>query len=585
MRARRTVALALTGLLAAATLAACSSGDGNNASNTSGSAATVLNVGMPNGPQTENHNPFLGSSSGASLGYRWMIFEPLVMINGIKPTEPGKPWLATEWKWDANFTKLSFTIRDGVKWSDGQPMTAEDVAYSFQLRKDHEALNTDAIPYGTITQTGNKVDLTFPRSQFTNQNKILTVFVVPKHQWSTLKDPTQDTLKSPIGTGPYTVKSFTPQTTTLTVRDSYWQDLPKVKELRYTSYNDNNAQTTALANGASEWSFVFVPNVKAVYQDKDPANHKLWFPANLGIHGLWINTTRKPFDNPALRRAMDKVINRDDIFQQGEAGYFYPKVESVTGIPTPAGAPFIAPDYKDKNHSVDVEGAKKDLTDAGFKLEGDTLKDPTGKPVTITLTDPAGWSDYITDLEIIKDNLSTIGIKATVDKANQDAWTKNIDEGNFDAAMHWTNGGATPYDIYQNIMDGKILKPVGKGGVSGNYGRFNSPEATKALDQYANAADDATRTTALNTLQKIMVEQMPMIPTSASNVGGLYSTKNWVGWPDEQNQYGPAQPTQQNALQIVLNLKPAGSSVRPDRGAGPRRSGARGATIWGDPKS
>jgi peptide/nickel transport system substrate-binding protein len=559
MRARRTVALALTGLLAAAALAACSNGDGNKTNSGSSTGATVLNIGMPNGPQTENHNPFLGSSAGASLGYRWMIFEPLVMINGIKPTEPGKPWLATEWKWDANYTKLSFTIRDGVKWSDGQPMTADDVAYSFQLRKDHDGLNQDAIPYGSITATGNKVDLTFPRSQFVNQNKILTVFVVPKHQWSTIKDPTQDTLKSPIGTGPYTVKSFTPQTTTLTLRDSYWQALPKVKELRYTSYNDNNAQTTALANGASEWSFVFVPNVKTVYQDKDPKNHKLWFPANLGIHGLWINTTKKPFDNPALRRAMNLVINRDDIFQQGEAGYFYPKIESVTGIPTPAGESFIAPEYKDKNHSVDVEGAKKELSAAGFKLEGDVLKDSTGKPVTITLTDPAGWSDYQTDLEIIKDNLSTIGIKATIDKANQDAWFKNIDTGNFDAAMHWTNGGATPFDIYQNIMDGKILKPVGKGGVSGNYGRFNSPDATKALDQYANAADDATRTAALNTLQKIMVEQMPVIPTSASNVGGLYSTKNWVGWPDEQNQYGPAQPTQQNALQIILNLKPAGS--------------------------
>ncbi|HEY3559269.1 MAG TPA: ABC transporter substrate-binding protein [Kribbella sp.] len=559
MRARRSVALALAGLLAAATLAACSNGDGKTTNSAASTGATVLNVGMPNGPQTENHNPFLGSSSGASLGYRWMIFEPLVMINGIKPTEPGKPWLATEWKWDANYTKLSLTIRDGVKFSDGQPMTADDVAYSFQIRKDNEALNSDAIPYGTITASGNKVDLTFTRSQFTNQNKILTVFVIPKHQWSTIKDPSQDTLKNPIGTGPYTVKSFTPQTTTLTLRDSYWQDLPKVKELRYTSYNDNNAQTTALANGSSEWSFVFVPNVKAVYQNKDPKNHKLWFPANLGIHGLWINTTRKPFDNPALRRAMNLVINRDDIFNQGEAGYFYPKVESMTGIPTPAGESFIAPEYKDLKHKVDVDAAKKELTDAGFKLEGDALLDPTGKPVTITLTDPAGWSDYITDLEIIKDNLSTIGIKATVDKANQDAWFKNIDEGNFDAAMHWTNGGATPYDIYQNIMDGKILKPVGKGGVSGNYGRFNSPEATKALEAYANAADDATRTTALNTLQKIMVEQMPIIPTSASNVGGLYSTKNWVGWPDEQNQYGPAQPTQQNALQIVLNLKPAGS--------------------------
>lgn len=557
MRARRSVALALTGVLAAVTLAACSNGDNSNSNAGSGSTSTVLNVGMPNGPQTENHNPFLGSSSGASLGYRWMIYEPLVMLNGIKPQEAGKPWLATEWKWADNFTKLSFTVRDGVKWSDGQPMTAEDVAYSFQLRKDNEGLNSDAIPYGSITQTGNKVDLTFTRSQFVNQSKLLTVFVVPKHQWSTFKDPNLDTVKDPIGTGPYKLKSFTPQTTTLELRDSYWQELPKVKELRYTSYNDNNAQTTALANGAAEWSFVFVPNYKAVYVDKDPEHHKLWFPANLGIHGLWINTTKKPFDNPALRRAMDKVINRDDIFTQGEAGYFYPKVESVTGIPTPAGESFIAAEFKDKKHAVDVDGAKKELTDAGFKLEGDTLKDPSGKPVTITLTNPAGWSDYVTDLEIIKDNLTQIGIKATVDKANQDAWFKAVDEGNFDATMHWTNGGATPYDIYQNIMDGKILKPVGKGGVSGNYGRFNNPEATKALDAYANATDDAARTAALNTLQKIMVEQMPIIPTSASNVGGMYSTKNWVGWPDEQNQYAPAQPTQQNALQIVLNLKSA----------------------------
>ncbi|WP_328991896.1 ABC transporter substrate-binding protein [Kribbella sp. NBC_01245] len=556
MRARRTVALALAGVLAVA-MAACS-GESNNNSGSNG-PATVLNVGMPNGPQTENHNPFLGSSSGASLGYRWMIYEPLVMLNSIKPAEEGKPWLATEWKWADNFTKLSFTIRDGVKWSDGKPMSAEDVAYTFELRKKNAGLNPEAIPYGEIKQTGSKVDLTFTKSQFVNQAKVLTTFVIPKHIWSAVKDPTTDVVKNPIGTGPYTLKSFTPQTTTLTVRAEYWQELPKVKELRYTSYNDNNAQTTALANGASEWSFVFIPNYKTVYVDKDPAHHKLWFPANLGIHGLWINTQKKPFDNPALRRAMDKVINRDDIFLQGEAGYFYPKIESVTGIPTPAGESFIAPEFKDAMHKVDVEGAKKELAAAGFKLEGDVLSDPSGKPVTITLTDPAGWSDYITDLEIIKDNLSTIGIKATVDKANQDAWFKAVDEGNFDATMHWTNGGATPYDIYQNIMDGKIYKPLGKGGVSGNYGRFQNAEATKALDEYANATNDAARTKALNTLQKIMVEQMPMVPTSASNVGGMYNTKNWIGWPDEQNQYAPAQPTQQNALQIVLNLKPAAS--------------------------
>ncbi len=143
--------------------------------------------------------------------------------------------------------------------------------------------------------------------------------------WSAIKDPSTDAVKNPIGTGPYTLKSFTPQTTTLAVRDAYWQDLPKVKELRYTSYTDNNAQTTALANGSSEWSFVFIPNFKTVFVDKDPEHHKVWAPAMLGIHGLYINTTKKPFDNPALRQAMDMVINREDIFTQGEAGLLLPE--------------------------------------------------------------------------------------------------------------------------------------------------------------------------------------------------------------------------------------------------------------------
>jgi peptide/nickel transport system substrate-binding protein len=204
-----------------------------------------------------------------------------------------------------------------------------------------------------------------------------------------------------------------------------------------------------------------------------------------------------------------------------------------------------------------VDGAKALLQGAGFKVVGGALQDPTGKKVTITLSDPSGWSDYQTDLEIIKDNLSQIGIAATIDKADQNAWFGNVDTGNFGAVLHWTNGGATPYDIFENIMDGALYKPVGTSGVGGNYGRFQDPAATAALQQYANATDDATRTTALNTLQQIMVDQMPMVPLMAANAGGEYSTKNWVGWPDDSNAYAPAQPTLINALDIVLHLTPA----------------------------
>jgi len=556
MRVHR-VALALSGVLAVATLvAACGSGGGGSTGASSNPNA-VLNVGMPNGPLTDNNNPFISSSSGAKLGFRYMIYEPLAMMNPVQPAAPGKPWLATSWQWSNNFSQLSLNVRQNVKWSDGQAMTADDVAYTFQLLKQYPALNTNAIPYQDITTSGNTVTVTFPASQFVNQSKILTTFVVPKHQWSTMANPATDPVLQPVGTGPYTMKSFTSQTVIVSERSSYWQALPKVKEIRYTSYNDNNAQTTALATGAAEWSFVFIPNVKAVYTSKDSAHYQIWFPATLGTHGLWFNTTKAPLNNPALRRAISMVINRTDIFNEGEAGYFYPPVTNITGIPTPSGNSFISSQYKNNTVKVDVPGAKKTLTDAGFTFSGNTLMDPTGKPVTFTLSDPSGWSDYQTDLAIIKDNVAQIGINASIDKASEDAWTKNVDTGQFDAVMHWTNAGATPYDEYETILDGALFKPVGTAGVNGNYGRYQNSTATAALQQYATASDDTARTAALNSLQQIMVEQMPMIPTSAANAGGEYSTKHWLGWPSAQNPYSPAQPTLPNSLDIVLHLTPA----------------------------
>ncbi|BCJ55508.1 peptide ABC transporter substrate-binding protein [Actinoplanes sp. NBRC 14428] len=560
MQRRKLFAVALAGVLASGGLAACS--DSPNAGNKNASGGnTFLTVGMPNGPQTENHNPFLTTSAGASLGYRWMLYEPLMMWNPVKPADPAKPWLATGAEWAPDFKKVTITVRDNATWSDGQKVTAEDVAFTFNLIKKNDAINLAATPYGEVTATGNTVTVTFKSSMFVYKDKWLgQTPIVPKHVWEKISDPSKDPNKNPVGSGPYTLKSFTPQTTTLSVRtEGYWQALPQVKELRYTSYTDNNAQTTALSDGSNEWSFVFIPNYKTVFLDKDPAHYKVWAPPVLGIHGLYINTTKKPFDDPKLRQAMNMVVNREDIFNQAEAGYFHPLITSVTGLPSPAGDAFIAPEYKGKNQTVDVPGAKALLEQAGYKLNGNTLNDPSGKPVKLTLTDPSGWSDYQTSLEIVKSNLAEIGIQASVDKANQDAWFRNVEEGNFDATFRWTNGGSTPWDIYQTVMDGKVMKPIGTAAPGGNFGRFKSDAATKAIADYANASDDAARTTALNTLQKIFVEQVPMIPVGADNVGMAYSTKNWVGWPDDTNPYGAGQPTQANALDVVLHLKPANS--------------------------
>ncbi|MDI6101579.1 ABC transporter substrate-binding protein [Actinoplanes sp. NEAU-A12] len=562
MQRRRLFAVALAGVLASGGLTACSSDSPNANRNAENSKqAGFLSIGMPNGTVTESNNPFVQTSAAASLGYRWMLYEPLGQWNNTKPSDPLTPWLASSITWSADYKTVDLVIRDGATWSDGKPLTAEDVVFTHNLIKSNEALNLFAIPYDQITAEGNKVKMTFTSSQFTTHHKVIgQTPIVPKHVWEKIADPAADPIKDPVGSGPYTLKSFSQQAAILGARESgYWGTAPKVKELRYTSYADNNAQATALASGQSEWSFVFIPNYQQTFVSKDPEHYKVWAPGVLGIHGLYLNTTKKPFDDPALRRAMNMVINRNDIFVQAEAGYFHPEIKSVTGLPEGAGDAYIADEYKGKTFTVDVEGAKKLLTESGYQLEGTTLKDKSGQPVTIKLSDPAPWSDYQTTLEIIKSNLAEIGIAATVEKPNQTVWDANVQKGDFEGSVRWTNGGSTPFDIYQTVMDGDLYKPLGTPAQQGNFGRFQSPEATAALKAYSNATDETARKTALATIQKIFVEQAPMLPIGSDNVGAAYSTKNWIGWPTDADSYAPAQPTQAASLMVVLKLQPANS--------------------------
>lgn len=567
MQRRKLFAVAAAGMIVAGGLAAC--GDSPNAQNAKSSTGgrDYLTIGMPNGNQTENNNPFATTSSAGAMAYQWLMYEPLQQFNPARPAEPNKPWLASSVKWADDYKSADVTVRDNAKWQDGQPLTADDVAFTFNLLKNTDPknpnpLNQYVIPYVDATASGNTVHVTFSSNMFVNQNKIMAQTpIVPKHIWSTIKDPSKDTIAKPVGSGPYVLKSFTQAGATLDLRTDggYWQNLPKVKEIRAVSYSTNDTQATALANDSSEWSFVFIPNVQKVYVGVDPAHHHVWAPGVLGIHGLWLNTTVKPFNDVKLRQAMNMVINRADIFNQAESGYFHPEIKSVTGLPDGSGDAFIAPDYKGKTLSVDVAGAKTLLQGAGYKLNGDTLTDPSGKPVTIKLTDPAPWSDYQTSLTLIQSNLAEIGIKATVDKANQDAWNDNVNKGNFEATMHWTNSGATPYDIYQTIMDGSLLKPIGTASNQGNFGRFDNKEATAALQTYANASSDADRTAALNTLEKIFVEQVPMLPVGSDNVGMAYNDKYWTGWPSDSDPYSGGQPTQPYESLILQHLTPASS--------------------------
>ena len=205
------------------------------------------------------------------------------------------------------------------------------------------------------------------------------------------------------------------------------------------------------------------------------------------------------------------------------------------------------------------DAAVKLLTDAGYTWKDGALIDPKGAPVSFTLQDPQGWNDYVTGIQLAATQIkSTLGADAKVATPDADTWFANMASGNFDAALHWTGSGSNPWHIYDDVMNSSYLDQAADGKVSDNFGRYSNPEATALLKEYAQASDDGARTAALNKLQKIFVDDVPAIAIGTHPQLAEYNTRKFTGWPSEQNQYATADPTQPSAVQVLMNLKPAG---------------------------
>lgn len=555
--------LAAITVVAALALTGCStSGDTKETPDATGAPSSTpgaaLTIAKPDGAiATESNNPWVGDSSALKLGYINSILEPLAIVNLVDASAKVQPWLASELAWSEDFKSLELTARDGVKWNDGEDFTAEDIAYTFQLLKDKPELDTASLGIQDITVDGSKVTLTFENSMYVKQDKVLHKYIVPKHIWEKVADPATDANLNPVGTGPYTLKNFTTQSVELAARDDYWGGELAVPTLFYVSYNDNTALTTALASGDADWAQAFIPNVQAAYLDKDPEHNVYWAAAGLGIDTMFVNTQEKPFNDVAFREAVNMVIDRG-LHQQIAREGGVPELTSVTGLPTPAGDAYIQPEYQGKEFTVDVEGAKKVLTDAGYTYEGDTLKDPSGEAVTFKLSVPQGWNDYVTGISLIADSVKAIGVEATVDTPDSDSWWAAKGEGDFQAILHWTDTGATPYDLYSDIMDGRWLKPLGEA-ADYNFGRFENEQVTKDLETYANSTDANERDAALAAVQKTFVEEVPSMPIGTRPFISSYNTRNYVGWPSEDDPYVNADPTQPTSVLILTKLKPAGN--------------------------
>jgi peptide/nickel transport system substrate-binding protein len=549
-----------TVIATAATLAllatACSGSGGGGTTTADGVSDKILTIGMPNGPQQPNQNPLANGSASLSLGYAFAVYESLMQVNELKPTDPPTPWLAEKVEWNPDSTQAVITAREGVKWSDGTDFTAEDIAFSLQLRKDTKELNTDfPDQYGDITVDGNTVTVNFLSGQYVNQVKLLKLLIVPKHLWEN-EDPVTWTDDEMVGTGPFKLKSFTPQAVTLEPNTDYWGETPKVGTLRYDTFNDNAGLTTALTTGEAQWGWTFIPDYENTFIAKDPEHFHQVAGGGFGVDVLYLNNETKPFNDVAFRKALNMVVDRADI--STTAGYgVWPQIESVTGLPQPSGDAFISDEFAGEELDVDVDGAKDVLTEAGYTWDGSgALIDPDGQKVAFTLQNPTGWTDYLDALGIISEGAKKLGVEAPVEGVVQDTWFNDIIPfGNFQASLHWTDGGSTPWNMYSNIMDGASYVPLGES-ATWNFGRYKNDAVTQALADFKAGTSDEARAAALDVVQKHFVEDVPGIVIWSRPAVAQYSTVNYTGFPTDEDPYANPQPTGPQAALILSKLTP-----------------------------
>lgn len=536
-------------------LAACGGGTQNQKAQANG--PHILTVGVsPTGNFVENYNPFLSSTN--LYGTLGLLYETLTFFNRMDGSQT--PMLAQSYQMNSDATSVTFHLRSGVVWSDGQPFSSADVVFTLNLLKQNPSLDNNGL-WQTIKDVSAPdastvvVDLKNSAQPFIWYLAGQT-YIVPQHIWQNVSDPTKFTnTANPIGTGPFTLKSFTPALYKYQ-KNTHFRDAGAVQvdEVDYPAFNSNTTGELMLSNGSLDWNGVFEANIQKVYVNRDPQHNHYWFPGTQTTM-LYLNLTKFPFNDLGVRKAIAETIDRTQIQNLAESGYQIPA--SPTGLVLPANKSFLAPQYSSLAFNVSASQAATDLQSAGYVKDSSGVWAKNGKEISFTIQAPTGWSDWDTVCQIIANELGTLGMKVKVLAPSVASYITALQNGTFDTAVSWTNPGPTPYYLYNSLLNSSFTAPVGKAAAS-NYDRWSDPATDKLLKTYTSTTDTAAQQQAIYGLEQVMVEQLPSIPLVYGSNWYEYSTARFTGWPDADHPYAMPGPFNYPDIEIViLHLKAA----------------------------
>jgi peptide/nickel transport system substrate-binding protein len=539
---RGLLAIAVAGILAAG-LGACSSKAAPSASSPStGASGTLVMESSPESAITQDFNPFVSTVAAQGMGATGLIYEPLLQFDLAAPPQ-FYFWLATGYTWGNGGKSVTFTIRQGVKWSDGKPMTAADVAFTYNYVKAHAAINLAGLAISSVSTSGNTVTLTFPTAQYTNLQEIAGVPILPQSVWAGVSNPTTFTDSKPVGTGPYVLKSFTAQGFTLTKNTSYWQaSKVRVLNVYFPVYTSNTGALQALFSGAIDWTGNFIPGLQKQFVNTAPLYHHFW-EAPGSTNALMPNLHKWPTNQLAVRKAISLAINRSLVASEGEAGLENP-ITNTSGITLPTFSAWSAPAAADTVSATgSASAAAAVLTAAGYKKGSDGFFALNGQEVTVTLVSPSAYTDYAEVGSIIAQELKAAGINASFQGLTVNAWNADVADGDFSISEHWSNNGLTPYNLYDNWLNSAL--DTGNN-ATGDYERLNDPALNADLAKLAGDQTVTQQTADLAPIESYVAANLPVIPVTTASEWFEYNSQRFVGWPTQADPYETGQPSGTN---------------------------------------
>lgn len=494
----------------------------------------------------EGGNSFTRTFNPFSPTARWVstrtMYEPTMIQNYA--TGQLDPWLATGYEWSADALTLTLTLRDDVKWSDGEAFTAGDVAFTFNLMKDNPGLIGPAAgAFGQYLSAVEAVDdttvkFTFSTTYTPGLYAIVDQFIVPEHVWKDIADPVTFENSEPVGTGPFTtIDAFGTDRYQVTQNPNYWQPL-NIEGVFVQGFNGNDQVSAAVLSGNIDWGGL-VPDPDTTFVALDPEHFGYWWPRT-SVVMLLANTTEGALGDTTVRKAMSLALDRQRMINTGVWGKSVPG--NATGLPEGPFKDWIDPAVVEAGSSwvnIDPDAANKLLDDAGYTRGGDGIRvDKDGQPMAYDIIVPSGWNDWVSASQIVAENLADIGMDVTLRTTTADSWTNSTFTGQFDLSLGTAQRTATPFEFYRNNMATSSVQPVGTASPN-NQQRYGDPAVDELLAKFAASTDATEQKAIIAQLEGMFNEAAPTIPLYEQPDWGLYNTNRFTGFPNAENAYAP----------------------------------------------